>query len=193
MSNLEVQKPKNVTKRTAIGCLLIGLFLFFVSLCIFIIGLIFRFKNTYIAFGATLLAFGIIAILAGGVGFFRGKAVDELISGKDLLAQWNYLVDEKGNRKSGYIYIGTKGFYKDGLYISWSDKCVLKDISFQEGAPATITFHYIRRNYNQDAGGWSSLENNFPVPVPPDKKEDAMRVISYYQKSLRKSDERDAN
>ena len=93
-----------------------------------------------------------------------------MLSGEDLIANWNYLVDENGNRKKGYVYIGTKGFYKDGLYVFWSNKCVLQDVIFQQGTPATITFLYLRIG-SYKSGTIGASQHNSSVPIPPDKYE----------------------
>ena len=185
MNKPQIQTPKNTTKRTGIGCSAIGFLSFITAVCIFIAGLIFRLEHTYIAIGMTLLAFGIISLI-GGIGlFFKGRQVDKMLSGEDLIARWNYLVDENGKRKTGYVYIGTKGFYKDGLYIFWSNKCVLQDVVFQQGTPATITFRYLRIG-SYKTGSMQS-QNNSPVPVPSDKYEEAMQVVKYYKNRLQKN------
>ena len=166
---------------------MIGLLFLFLAICIIFAVFILGLGSTYIAIGATLSALGIIAILPGIGLFFKGRQVDKMLSGEDLIASWNYSVDENGKRKTGYVYIGTKGFFKDGFYVWWSNKCVLQDILFEEGNPAILTFHYVRyaRHFDiETGGGGGALKNNFPVPVPPDKKHDAMRAIQYYKQKL---------
>lgn len=185
---------KNITKRTGIGCLSVGLLLILTALGVLVVSLVFGFSQQIaIALGGLLLAFGLIALAAGIVGIYRGRQVDRLLAGEDLLARWDYLVDEKGRRKPGYVYIGTRGFYKDGFYVAWSDKCILRQVSYREGTPATLVFQYVRKNYNRNAGGWSSLQNNFPVPVPPEHSEQALRVVAHYQRELKKAAKKNAD
>ena len=117
MLSVPAQKPKNTTKRTGIGCSLIGIILLFFGAVAFLLGAILGFENIgFIVFGSVFLTLGILGFIIGIGLFIQGGRVDKLMSGDDLIASWNYEIDEKGRRKDGYVYVGTKGFYKNGVY-----------------------------------------------------------------------------
>ena len=120
MNNSPIQTPKNTTKRTGIGCSAIGFLLFITAICVFIAGLIFKLEHTYIAIGGTLLAFGIISLI-GGIGlFFKGRQVDKILSGEDLIARLElswltkmasaktvmFTSARKGSIKTDYMFSG---------------------------------------------------------------------------------------
>lgn len=178
-------RPKNTTKRTGIGCGVIAVFLFAFAALAVALGFAFDFDANYFIAGGTLFTFGLLGGIAGIGLFIKGKQVDKMLSGADLIAAWDYLIDENGERRKGYIYVGSKGFYKNGLYTAWSRTCQPMAVVFQPGTPAKLVFQY-RMAMSHQGGGGSSTHNTF-VAVPPDRHEEAMRVVDYHKKRLSKS------
>ena len=155
-------RPTNTTKKTGIGCSLIGLLLLLFGTVAFLLVAILGFEyGGLIAFGAVFLALGILSFIVGLGMFIKGRRVDKLTSGDDLIASWNYEVDEKGREKNGYIYIGTKGFYKNGVYTEWMKrKCVLEDVFITEGQPDILTFQYVIYSHRPDMSSTPAVRNN---------------------------------
>lgn len=143
-----------------------------------------------IVFGSVFLALGILNSIVGVGMFIKGRRVDKLTSGDDLIASWEYEVDEKGRQTSGYVYIGTKGFYKNGVYTEWMKrKCVLEDVFITEGEIDILTFQYVMYNHHSNLTQTRAVRKKTSVPVPPDKKKDAMRAIHHYKSLLEKNGE----
>lgn len=174
------KRPKNTTKRTGIGCgVLAVLFFLFAGLAV-VIGIAADFEPNYFIIGGTLFAFGALGIALGSGLFIKGRQVDKMLSGEDLIASWEYLIDDNGNRNKGYVYVGTKGFYFKGLFVSWSQKCVFQKVTYTPGTPPTIDFYY-KRIGSYKMGSQASMHCT-KFAVPPDKIDEAAKVIRHYQK-----------
>jgi len=189
MEDTLTPKPKNTTKKTGIGCSAFGALLLFSSAIAFLLVAILGFEYVgLIVFGSVFLALGILSFIVGVGMFIQGRRVDKLTSGDDLIASWNYEVDEKGRQKSGYIYIGTKGFYKNGVYTEWMKrKCVLEDVFLTEGEPEKLTFQYVIYSHNSRLPSTPAVRKKTSVPVPIDKKTDAIRVVNHYQQQIERN------
>ncbi len=176
-------RPKNTTKRTGIGCGIIAVLLFVLAAIAILVGFYQNFEANYFIIGATFFAFGVLGIALGLGLFIKGRQVDKMVSGEDLIAGWEYLIDENGQPNKGYVYVGTKGFYFNGLYVSWSQKCVLQKVLYTPGTPPTIDFYYTR--IGSYKSGNHSAQHLTRFAVPSDKTDEAAKVVRYYQTAFR--------
>ena len=137
-------------------------------------------ETGFVALGVTAstLAF-LVALLGFGAAWWsRGRAgvVDDLLEGRNLLAYWDYKIDENGDLKPGYVYIGQSGVYKDGVYFQFEGKGRrLAKSTFTPGPPAILSFTCIQRSGNNA----SYTRKSYPqivIPVPAGKESLAERI-----------------
>lgn len=139
---------------------------------------------------------GIAATLSGLTGllllmvFVAGRhqivEVDELLSGRTSIAHWRYDMDENNQPRAGYVYIGAKGIYKNGVYFTFSGRTrQLIDVTCEESRPARLHFLYqVISRPNSRTSGWSAQNNDLIIPVPPEKDEEARRVAAEFRQML---------
>jgi hypothetical protein len=125
---------------------------------------------------------GLLLLIVFVAGYHQIAEVDRLLSGKSLLAHWRYTVDEHGQPKTGYVYIGPTGVYKDGVYVWFVGRSrQLVKVSYEAGLPAKLRFVYrvISRPNSRSPGG-SALYNSLDIPIPAGQDEEARRVAAEF-------------
>lgn len=180
----ESAKPANSPKKAGIGCFSIGLILIFASVSFLILRFTFSVSsNAFIVIPAVLAPIALLGLAAGIGMYLKGREIDRLLSGEGLIASWSFPDDEKTNRKAGYVYIGIKGLYRDGVYLNWNRGFQLEKVTFEDGDPAYITFQHVRgrkRATGVDYSYGGPLRHRTKIVVPPHNREDALRVVERY-------------
>ena len=182
MHNQPIQLPVNTTKRLGIGFIAAGLLLLISSAAVFSIGILLEAELIYVAIGATLCGLGLLAFFPGIGLFLQGREVDRILSGEDQIANWGYHIVHNGRREDGYIFIGKRGLYINGLHIKWSKKYLLEEVDTLGEEPKRLIFTYIIKRNNSDLTSTAAVRKRTSVPVPTDKLEDAERVVNYFSK-----------
>ena len=161
-----------------LGAGLLGLLLFPTCLIFAIMTLARGGSAGYIVLGVcgSTIAF-LVALLGLGAAWWsrsRADQVDDLLEGRNLLAYWDYKIDEHGDPQKGYIYIGRSGVYKNDFYFHFHGKGRrLVKVTVESGRPAKLTFTCLQRNDN------SASRKSYPqiiAPVPPGKEEQAKQI-----------------
>lgn len=184
MNGSENVKPTNTSRKIGAVSAAAGAALYIGAAIIFAVGFSLKLDILYIAIFATFLAIGTLTLVIGVGMLFQGRKVDKLLSGKDLIAKWNYNSGEIHDEQSGYVYIGTKDVYSNGQYTSWSKKCSLENVYLSEKDSFTLTFQYILRSDRPDMRSTRTVRKRLIVPVPIVKKDDAIKVVAYYKQQL---------
>jgi hypothetical protein len=178
------QSPSNQLRKYVTYFLSAGLFGSLLSPCclVFTAQTIVRQGQTgFIVLGVIGSALGfIIASLGfGALWWSRGHAseVDDLLEGRNLLAYWDYKVDEHGQLQKGYVYIGRSGVYKDGIYFHFEGKGRrLIEVTYTKGPPSKIIFTCTQRSGKILSFGRKSFPQ-IAVPVPLDKEHLAAGIV----------------
>lgn len=143
-----------------------------------------------------ILGLGVVVTVSGLSGllltmvFIAGRhqvaEVDDLLSGKTLIAHWRFDVDENNRPRSGYAYIGAKGIYKDGTYHYFAERSRrLIAVVYEEGHPPKLRFVYeVFGRPNSRSSVWSSQRNDLLVPIPLDKADEARRVVAEFNMKM---------
>ncbi len=185
--------PKNLLRRTfrmylfvGVPALLIGVFLLGVMGLLSLVSV-----NGFIILGLGVVVtisglLGILLVLVFVAGRHQVDEVDGLLSGKTLIAHWSYQIDENNQPNAGYVYIGAKGIYKDGIYhyfVGRSRRLIA--VTFEAGIPASLRFVYeVFSRPNSRSSAWSSQRNHLNVPIPPDKEAEARRVAEEFSRKI---------
>ncbi len=180
MGRSEITKPSNTTSKTGAICAAVGAVVLIGAVCIFIVGFGLKLDVLYIAIAVTFLAIGILTLIIGIVLLMQGRKVGRLLSGKDLIAKWSYEPEDNERNKSGYIYIGAKGIYKNGLYTSWSKNYALEAVFLSKGDRKRLVFQYVINKNHSNPNTMAGVRKKISVPVPVEKIEDAASVVTYF-------------
>lgn len=129
---------------------------------------------------------GLLFLMAFVLVYSRIAEVDNLLSGKTLIAHWHNAVDEQNQPKVGCVYIGHKGVYKDEVYFQLvGGSRQLLHVTYEEGLPPKLRFVYRVINWpNSRSSGGSSLHNSLVISVPPAKDEEARRVVAEFSQRV---------
>ncbi|MGQ0605142.1 MAG: hypothetical protein ACT4QE_25985, partial [Anaerolineales bacterium] len=129
---------------------------------------------------------GILFLMAFVLVYPQITEVDSLLSGKTLIAHWYYAVDEQNQPKVVYVYIGHKGVYKDDVYFQLvGGSRQLLHVTYEEGLHPKLRFVYRVINWpNSRSSGGSSFHYSLVMPVPPDKYEEARRVVAEFSQRV---------
>lgn len=130
---------------------------------------------------------GLLLLMVYVAGRHQIAEVDGLLTGETLIAHWRYTNDEHNQLKPGYVYIGAKGIYKDGMYYCFVGRNrQLVKVSYDEGQPAKLCFVYrVISRPNGRSSGWSSQYNNLILPVPLNKDEEAKGVVAEFNQRIK--------
>jgi uncharacterized membrane protein (DUF485 family) len=181
-----VEMPQNPQRRTAIIFWILSVILL---IAIFIpeffgVGLM----NGGFVLSALALLGTVISLIVAMMYRDRARALDRIVTGKDLLTHWKYGLSEnehpegkKGKHglpsptRTGEAYITLEGVYLNGqlhLFTGWGAR-LEKVTSGEEGRSLSFTYSVPVR------GGRSDYVLH--VPVPLGKEEEARQVISSFQ------------